>query len=316
MTRRSRTGAAVRSRGPLPSAFAANWRRSVASSGSVYYLYDLAGHVIAEVNSSGGWNRGETRRLRPERSCGIYAGARYDASSLGRPDAFTDTGRSALSEPDRFMSPDWSAKVEPVPYAKLADPQSLNLYAYVLDNPTTSLDLDGHACEASGPNACPVPPPTQTSSKSVAQQKTDNAVVGRTSVGALEKTMSNEDRSLSGGAPGQLEKGKNAMANAIINNALLQHPAKVAPATGTPTKQDARIMRAAFQNRPNGGSDPVNGRTQYGTTHNPNVRYRSAMNHLKGAAGRETMYMKFGPFKDSVSGLPTWIVIYNDPGHY
>jgi hypothetical protein len=29
----------------------------------------------------------------------------------------------------RFMSPDWSAKVEPVPYAKLDDPQSLNLYA-------------------------------------------------------------------------------------------------------------------------------------------------------------------------------------------
>ena len=29
------------------------------------------------------------------------------------------------------MSPDWSAKEEPVPYAKLDDPQSLNLYAYV-----------------------------------------------------------------------------------------------------------------------------------------------------------------------------------------
>ena len=68
------------------------------------------------------------------------------------------------------MSPDWSAKVEPVPYAKLADPQSLNLYAYVLDNPTTSLDLDGHACEASGPNACPAPPPTTTGSKSLAQR--------------------------------------------------------------------------------------------------------------------------------------------------
>ncbi len=84
-----------------------------------------------------------------------YFDARYDASSLGR-----------------FMTPDWSAKVEPVPYAKLADPQSLNLYAYVLDNPTTSLDLDGHACEeATGPNACPLPPPTQTGSKSVAQKR-------------------------------------------------------------------------------------------------------------------------------------------------
>jgi hypothetical protein len=31
-----------------------------------------------------------------------------------------------------------------VPYAKLEDPQSLNLYAYVRNNPTTGIDLDGH----------------------------------------------------------------------------------------------------------------------------------------------------------------------------
>ena len=42
------------------------------------------------------------------------------------------------------MSPDWSAKVEPVPYAKLGDPQSLNLYAYMLNNPLGGVDQDGH----------------------------------------------------------------------------------------------------------------------------------------------------------------------------
>jgi RHS repeat-associated protein len=46
----------------------------------------------------------------------------------------------------RFYSPDWSATVEPVPYAKLDNPQSLNLYTYVLDNPTTFGDPDGHCC--------------------------------------------------------------------------------------------------------------------------------------------------------------------------
>jgi RHS repeat-associated protein len=46
----------------------------------------------------------------------------------------------------RFMSPDWSAKVEPVPYAKLGDPQSLNLYSYVLNNPLSAPDIDGHQC--------------------------------------------------------------------------------------------------------------------------------------------------------------------------
>ena len=46
----------------------------------------------------------------------------------------------------RWMSPDWSAKAEPVPYAKLGDPQSLNLYVYVQNNPLINVDADGHCC--------------------------------------------------------------------------------------------------------------------------------------------------------------------------
>lgn len=56
-----------------------------------------------------------------------YFGARYYNSGMGR-----------------WMSPDWSAKAEPIPYAKLGDPQSLNLYAYVSNNPLRSTDPDGH----------------------------------------------------------------------------------------------------------------------------------------------------------------------------
>jgi RHS repeat-associated protein len=58
-----------------------------------------------------------------------YFGARYYASSMGR-----------------FLSPDWSAKEEPVPYAKLENPQTLNLYAYVGNDPLSNIDTDGHAC--------------------------------------------------------------------------------------------------------------------------------------------------------------------------
>ena len=58
-----------------------------------------------------------------------YFGARYYGSSMGR-----------------FMSPDWSAKQEPVPYSKLDNPQSLNLYSYTLNNPLSNIDTDGHAC--------------------------------------------------------------------------------------------------------------------------------------------------------------------------
>ena len=42
------------------------------------------------------------------------------------------------------MSADWSMKPVPVPYANFGDPQSLNLYGYVRNTPTTRFDLDGH----------------------------------------------------------------------------------------------------------------------------------------------------------------------------
>jgi RHS repeat-associated protein len=46
----------------------------------------------------------------------------------------------------RWMSPDWSAEPEPVPYAKFDDPQTLNLYAYLRNNPLNGTDPDGHCC--------------------------------------------------------------------------------------------------------------------------------------------------------------------------
>jgi RHS repeat-associated protein len=68
-----------------------------------------------------------TGKERDAESGNDYFGARYYASSMGR-----------------FMSPDWSVKVEPVPYSKLGDPQTLNLYAYVGNNPLIIVDADGH----------------------------------------------------------------------------------------------------------------------------------------------------------------------------
>jgi RHS repeat-associated protein len=68
-----------------------------------------------------------TGKERDTESGNDYFEARYYSSAMGR-----------------FMSPDWSAKEEPVPYAKLDDPQSLNLYAYVYNNPLARADADGH----------------------------------------------------------------------------------------------------------------------------------------------------------------------------
>jgi RHS repeat-associated protein len=68
-----------------------------------------------------------TGKERDSESGNDYFGARYYSSAMGR-----------------FMSPDWSAKVTPVPYANLGDPQSLNLYAYARNNPLIHIDANGH----------------------------------------------------------------------------------------------------------------------------------------------------------------------------
>ena len=54
-------------------------------------------------------------------------GARYYSSRFGR-----------------WLSSDWSSTPVPVPYANLTNPQTLNLYAMVSDDPESFADLDGH----------------------------------------------------------------------------------------------------------------------------------------------------------------------------
>lgn len=80
-------------------------------------------------------------------------GARYYTSRLGR-----------------WLSADWSSVPVPVPYANLTNPQTLNLYAMVSDNPETFADLDGHC----GDN-CDGQPRTDPSGsgKKVCDLKTD-----------------------------------------------------------------------------------------------------------------------------------------------
>ncbi|MGH9815422.1 MAG: RHS repeat-associated core domain-containing protein, partial [Candidatus Acidiferrales bacterium] len=56
-----------------------------------------------------------------------YFGARYFASRMGR-----------------WLSPDWSSAPVAVPYVDFSNPQTLNLYAYVENNPITGIDPDGH----------------------------------------------------------------------------------------------------------------------------------------------------------------------------
>ncbi len=60
----------------------------------------------------------------------------------------------------RWLSSDWSSVPVPVPYANLTNPQTLNLYSMVADDPESFADLDGHD-------------PPQMSTSSAAQHRQD-----------------------------------------------------------------------------------------------------------------------------------------------
>jgi RHS repeat-associated protein len=74
-----------------------------------------------------------TGKERDVESGNDYFGARYYSNSTGR-----------------FLSPDYSGDADgppdPLPYGDLNDPQSLNLYSYVRNNPLSRTDSDGHDC--------------------------------------------------------------------------------------------------------------------------------------------------------------------------
>jgi RHS repeat-associated protein len=82
------------------------------------------------LNCTGGQDATEhhfTGKERDTESGLDYFFARYLTSDLGR-----------------FLTPDWAAVPTAVPYAQYGNPQSLNIYAYVGNNPNTGIDFDGH----------------------------------------------------------------------------------------------------------------------------------------------------------------------------
>jgi len=91
---------------------------------SAYYPY---GGEISVTGPTYANNYKFTGKERDAESGLDYFGARHYASPVGR-----------------WMVPDWAAKPTDVPYANFGNPQSLNLYSYVQNNPTTVGDPDGH----------------------------------------------------------------------------------------------------------------------------------------------------------------------------
>jgi RHS repeat-associated protein len=110
---------------------------SVGFKSNAGFVYDPARRLSTQrsVYTSGD----STGKERDTESGNDYFGARYYASNMGR-----------------FLSPDWSVTPDAVPFADLENPQSLNLYSYVQNNPLSHKDEDGHFMLP--PCGCPDPP--------------------------------------------------------------------------------------------------------------------------------------------------------------
>jgi RHS repeat-associated protein len=119
------------------------------SSGNiVYYVADHLGTSRVVTSSTG--------TVLDQSDFYPFGGERVIASSSGNVYKFEGKERDTETNNDdfsaryyssrfgRWLSPDWSAIPAPVPYANLTNPQTLNLYAMVSDNPETFADLDGH----------------------------------------------------------------------------------------------------------------------------------------------------------------------------
>jgi RHS repeat-associated protein len=119
-----------------------------ATGNALYYAEDSLGSSRVIVQSTG--------TLCYDADFTPFGGERSYASTCAQNYKFegkerdTETGnddfgaRSYSWRFGRWLSSDWSAVPVPVPYANLTNPQTLNLYSMVADDPESFADLDGH----------------------------------------------------------------------------------------------------------------------------------------------------------------------------
>lgn len=112
-----------------------------------------ASGVLCQTSSSLPFGDGQTKSVPPgltacDPTPNFFCGKQRDTESN-----LDDFGaRYFSSQWGHWMSPDWSASPTGVPYSILENPQSLNLYAYVGNDPIDGQDPTGHAdlCGAKG----------------------------------------------------------------------------------------------------------------------------------------------------------------------
>lgn len=162
-------------------------------------------------------------KLRDQETGLDYFGARYYGNTFGR-----------------FTTPDWSAKVQGVPYADFNDPQSLNLYGYVRDNPISRIDPDGH-CPAGATNCADVQVTVKNPQQNV-QVSSVNGVKDKDGVqhsGVGPNGTVQEVVTVKGKAAGGVDVTENNQRTKTVGDKTTHPPVKEGEAT---TKKDGKFL--------------------------------------------------------------------------
>ncbi len=237
-----------------------------------------------------------------------YFGARYFSAAQGR-----------------FTTPDWSARPQPVPYADLSNPQSLNLYAYVRNNPLTNRDPDGHWCVLGVGTTCdknipppPKLPPPPKVDQNVFRAGFDNLRVNQLTVRQVADVVANESRDVRVGtsSTAALQEAKTAQANAVMNadqmfGSLRMQRVHTAPATVTPQltndpqyQEALNAARLAYEQQMT-GQDPTGGRMFF------NNRYNDYLGPRNLGGQQLNVFSHYGPFVWGSQNV--YILIYDNP---
>jgi RHS repeat-associated protein len=124
-------------------------RDNPATSGPVFYYFSDRLNTAAVVTDSAG-NIKEDEDFYPWGGELQFVNNDSNHYKFGGHERDSETGLDYMlaryySNPmGRFLTPDWAAKPTTVPYANFGNPQSLNLYTFGKNNPTTFGDPDGH----------------------------------------------------------------------------------------------------------------------------------------------------------------------------
>jgi RHS repeat-associated protein len=99
----------------------------------------------------------------------------------------------------RWLSADWSSVPVPVPYSNLTNPQTLNLYSMVADDPESFADLDGHyssqnitSCGIGAEFSCAGAAPDDTAPQTVLWSDRQGNVVALNQLSAAQQADQNQ----------------------------------------------------------------------------------------------------------------------------